>query len=194
MINIRIQIIKAFNLANFNIPVNGQGYGSPQTIPNLPDATQGDSPLYISKQGTPVFSDLDIEAGKYIDFDGSIKSYPGIKIPTVLITARRGKNVVTTSMNGLDGTVKQHTSNKDWEINVKGIITGANGKYPATDMSALRRILDSKASITVNSWYLSQLGVYMMTVIDEADPQVAGGYSQQVFEFTALSDKPVDLF
>lgn len=148
-------------------------------------------PQYTSFLNTRVFSDLDIS------FTSDIGKVINIQIPTVLFTVTQSKNIITTSIQGRNGTVKEYISDGDFKINIKGVITNSNGKYPQfqiergiTTVTDLLSMCKLNKSLTVNSWYLSQFCIYDMVVTDYEFPQLEGQYSSQPFEINAISDTP----
>lgn len=161
-------------------------------IDSYESKTYSDLPSYKSKLGTPVMSDLDIDPLK----DSGV-SY--IQIPTVLFTVNQKKNIITTSVQGRNGTVKEYISDGDFTINVKGVLVGDNGKYPrvgfpsgtkggVNSVEDLINLFKLNRSVTVNSWYLRQFGITEMVITDYNFPQNEGEYSVQPFEFNAISD------
>lgn len=169
-----------------------------QRNPQLPAFVAPDAPLYSGGQSnilnTPVFSDLDISGGSYIDYTGTVIRYNGIVIPQVLMHAQQTKLIIKTPIQGLSGTVKQYISDGDWMVNVKGLALGGNSRYPASLVQALDAILKVGGSLQVNSKYLTQFGIFNLVITDKSFPQAMGKYSQQEFEFNALSDTPIELF
>jgi len=161
-------------------------------IDSYESKTYSDLPSYTSKLGTAVMSDLDIDPLK----DSGV-SY--IQIPTVLFTVNQKKNIITTSVQGRNGTVKEYISDVDFTINVKGVLVGDNGKYPrvgfpsgtkggVNSVEDLINLFKLNRSVTVNSWYLRQFGITEMVITDYNFPQNEGEYSVQPFEFNAISD------
>lgn len=170
----------------------------PSIIPPFATTPVPDPPLYKGGTGnilnTPVYSDLRIASGNYIDNDGTLVSYPALLIPQVLIHAQQTKLIIKTPIQGLSGTVKQYISEGDWVINVKGLALGGNNIYPSILVDKLNQVLKAGVALQINSDYLGQFGIYNIVVTDKSFPQEAGKYSQQVFEFNALSDVPIELF
>jgi hypothetical protein len=170
------------NLYNSKIP-NPPVQDSPKTHPFLPQ--------YESFLNTAVFSDLDVS------FTADIGTVINIKIPTVLFTVTQSKNIITTAIQGRNGTVKEYISDGDFKINIKGVITNSNGKYPQfkidkgqSTVNDLFQMCQLNKSLTVNSWYLWQFCVYEMVITDYEFPQLEGQYSSQPFEINAISDTP----
>jgi len=167
----------------------------------LPDVIEKDAynyenfsylPSYESKLGTPVMSDLDI--------DTTGLNIPRLNIPTVLFTVNQKKNIISTAVQGRNGTVKEYISDGDFSINVKGVLVGDNGKYPrlgfestskggVVSVDYLITALKSNKALKVNSWFLTQIfGINEIVITDYNFPQNEGEYSVQPFEFNAISD------
>jgi hypothetical protein len=148
-------------------------------------------PQYSSFLNTAVFSDLDIS------FTTDAGTILNIQIPTVLFTVTQSKNIITTAIQGRNGTVKEYISDGDFKINIKGVITNSNGKYPQfkidkgiSTVNDLFQMCQLNKALTVNSWYLWQFCVYEMVITDYEFPQLEGQYSSQPFEINAISDTP----
>jgi len=176
-----------------NAKANSLAPKSPNNYNISQKSTTPDPYLYIGSLGTPVWSNLEIESGSYIDNNGNTVSYPGVQIDTVLITVDQANIVVKDKVQGLDGSIKQTVSEDDWIINVKGVIIGGPDIYPRQVVSDLFRTLKSKLEIRINNWYLNQFGIYNIVIENRKFPMEAGLYSQQIFEFNAVSDTPVEL-
>lgn len=165
---------------------------------NIPIQTEPDNkftnsylPQYESFLNTAVFSDLDVS------FTTDAGTILNIKIPTVLFTVTQSKNIITTSIQGRNGTVKEYISDGDFKINIKGVITNSNGSYPQfkidrgfTTVNDLFQMCQLNKALTVNSWYLWQFCVYELVITDYEFPQLEGQYSSQPFEINAISDTP----
>jgi hypothetical protein len=164
-----------------NIPYFGQdSFKEDETLPQ-----------YYSILGTAVFSDLDMDAYK--------PGYNKIQIPTVLFNVSQKKNIISTSVQGRNGTIKEYISDGDFNIQIKGVLTSKNGIYPNKSVGAYNTIQDLYSyctlnqSIKINSWYLRQFGIYDIVIVDYNFPQNEGEYAMQPFEITAISDTPFEL-
>ena len=166
----------------------------PENIPyEVQDSFSQDEtlPQYYSILGTAVFSDLDMDA--------YVPGYNKIQIPTVLFNVSQKKNIISTSVQGRNGTIKEYISDGDFNIQIKGVLTSKNGIYPNKSVGAYNTIQDLYSycalnkSIKVNSWYLRQFGIYDIVIVDYNFPQNEGEYSMQPFEITAISDTPFEL-
>lgn len=184
------QLIRAYNIQNVRT-INA-------TPPNdykgkIDPYTAKDRVLYKSSLGTPVFTDLTFEEVRYSVNDGTIRRVPDIVLQTVLITVSQSKNIITTQIQGRNGTVKEYIGMGDYEVTINGIITGQNGHYPIDEVYALKQMLDAPVAIPATSWYLQNLDIYSLIVKDYAFDQEPGGYSKQNFTINCWSDIPVEL-
>lgn len=165
-------------------------YGMPRTLDQDSPKTNAELPQYKSMLGNYVFSDLDLDA--------EVAGIKRIQIPTVLFNVTQTKNIIRTSVQGKNGSVKEYISDGDYQINIKGIITGYNGIYPNAAINSnytndLLAVLQLNKSIKVNSWYLKMFGISELVVLDYQLPQVEGQYSTQPFEINAISDVPFEI-
>src|SRR3990167_7460356 len=91
-----------------------------------PQEIQEDTPVAQSILGTPVYDNIVFQGGKYKTLEGDEITYAGgpnsenFRIDNVLMTLSQSKNIVTTALQGRDGTIKEFMSNGDYVINIAG--------------------------------------------------------------------------
>jgi len=184
------QLVRTFNLQNvrsLNQPANNYEGKINQT-------TVKDPELYKSALGTPVVIDLTFDSVTYKDFNtNQTKTTDKITFVTVLCTVTQPKKIVKTEIQGADGTVKEYIGLDDYQVSINGIITGANGQRPLSELLALKRMLDAPVPVPVISSFLNNLGIFNVVVNDYTLPQEAGGWSKQDFSINAISDTPLEL-
>lgn len=164
-----------------------------------------DKAIATSMLGTPVFSNLEIQGGKYKSDDGKetlrfigfepANSAPELKaINTVLFEVNQSKNIVRTEVQGRSGTVKEYISNGDFEVTVRGALVDPNALvYPEQQVKVLKEILDAPVALAVNSKFLGLFGIYSLVVQSVTWKQIEGFHNVQFFEFRAWSDTPIEL-
>lgn len=184
------QLIRIYNLDRVqSLKVIDNPYTGKVNQDNAKDAE-----LYTSALGTPVVINLKFASVEYTDLlTGRQKFTSELTFDTVLCTVSQAKRIVRTEIQGADGTVKEYIGLDDYSVQINGIICGDNGRYPATEVNALKQMLDAPVAVPVISSFLNRLGIYNVVVMDYAIPQEAGGYSKQDFSITALSDTPLEL-
>ena len=130
--------------------------------PTFPDAGLG----YNGALGHPVICDLTFQQATYPDpATGNNVVTPALRIETVIMTITQTKNIVKTTIQGRNGTVKEYIGDGDYMVDINLVITSnANGQYPRDEVGDLIRILKAPVSIPVTSWYLQQLGIDYLTI------------------------------
>lgn len=159
---------------------------------DVPQGNGTDKVLYKSSLGTPVYTNLEIEGATYTR-DGVTYQYPKIIIDTVLMTVTQTKNIVKTSIQGRNGTIKEYISDGDYMVNIKAMFVADNGKYPKDEIRTLKTMLNNPNPITINSWYLQNLDIDSIVVNSYNIAQEAGKYSVQSVDINCESDVPVIL-
>lgn len=147
-----------------------------------------DVPLdkFVSKMGTIVYSNLIINA--IHDVNGNL-IFDDYRIDDCLMQVSQSKKIVTTEIQGKDGTVKEYIGLDDFQIQITGRITGSYGVYEKELVRILKKILSLGQPLAVSSWWLQNLDITDIVVKDFNFDQNEGEYSTQYFTITALSDK-----
>lgn len=184
-------------------------YNPYQGKPELQQKYVKDLPIGVSSLGTPIYTDLSLIGCTYTDnITGETKVLPDdryrgfgaspnsgyyLNLESIIIQVSQSMRVIKTEIQGRNGTIKEYIGADDMQISVNGIITGKNGVYPKEDVNRLRQWLQAPVAKEVTSWWLNDLGVTNIVVTDFQIPQTRGGYSYQIFSFSAISDVPVEL-
>jgi Domain of unknown function (DUF6046) len=147
-----------------------------------------DFPLdkFVSKMGTIVYSNIIFN--KIHDANGNI-IFDDYRIDDCLLQVSQSKKIVTTEIQGKDGTVKEYIGLDDFQIQITGRITGSYGVYEKELVRTLKKILSLGQPLAVSSWWLQNLDITDIVVKDFSFDQNEGEYSTQYFTITALSDK-----
>ena len=172
-----------------------------------PQEIQEDTPVAQSILGTPVYDNIVFQGGKYKTLEGDEITYAGgpnsenFRIDNVLMTLSQSKNIVTTALQGRDGTIKEFMSNGDYVINIAGSLIGRNengdisdigNQYPEDDVEELINILTVPQEIVIFSSIFRRLGIKYVVVTDFSFTQRAGFRNIQDFTIDLLSDNPVE--
>lgn len=153
-----------------------------------------DVPIKTSLLGNPVFSNLYIPPGTYETLDGDIIDFEGIEIDSILITVSMQKTIITTPTQGSDGTVKEYISKGDYNITFNGVLVSEEpDQFPESDFLDLIELLDAPISLPVVSEFLGFFNIDEIVVTNYGAPQASGSRDMQPFNFSALSDKPIEL-
>lgn len=183
-------ILRQYNLLNL-----------PSTLPpqkpfsGKVEAYTKDTPFQtLSPLGTPVMQDITFKSVTYTDFITGYQRFTNdLVFQTVLLNVSQSKKIITTEIQGRDGTVKEYIGMDDYAITVNGIITGTNGQNPANEIIALKNMLKARVAIPVVNTYLNNLEIFSIVVKDFTLDQEPGGYSKQNFTINCMSDAEVIL-
>lgn len=121
-----------------------------------------------------------------------------LELPDAVAAVSRERRIVSTSLVGRDGTVKEYINEGDWAINlVVGVQPVENGEilddYPSEALRELRRLLDVKAAIEVHSEFLSIFDITKMVIRSYSASQMTEANYQAV-SISAVSDEDYEIF
>lgn len=148
--------------------------------------------------GHPVFMALVLEEAKYDVLINGEKKPGGITVkrmvlPLVMLEAARTKIVVTTSIEGRNGTIKEFSNLGDYDISIKGVLVGDDGQYPEKQVKALSDFENCPIAIDVTNDFFRYINVSKL-VIKKINWKGAEGYQNiQAFELDCISDEQVAL-
>ena len=174
-----------------------------RTIPGL----DSDVRTHNSYLGTPVYDSLTLgnlgEENVYIDILGQDVDYAAIRFDEVLLDVSLIKNIVSTPVQGRNGTIKQYISDNDYSIYITGKISGRwngsnwskNGNYyPEQELQNFVNICKAGYMIPVTSNFLNNIfGIDNIVISDYRNTQVEGGRYSPTFEINAMSDSDIIL-
>lgn len=101
----------------------------------------------------------------------------------------QGTNIITkkqVSKGAVRGTIKERWSQGDYQVNISGILIGADGRYPEDDVKKLRSYLEA-GKILVKSPLLELFSINQVVVESWSIPFTAG-QANQAYTVAALSD------
>jgi hypothetical protein len=181
-------------------------YITPVKFYPTPKNTNVDSLVRMSYFGTPVLSNMEIPRGNYKTLDGKTISFDGIRIDAVLFDVSQSKNIISTPIQGRNGTVKEYISDGDFQITASGIITGESFetarnftvtdgqmKYPESDVRKLIEIFKIPTSFEIISDFLDFFEIRNVVIDSFTVGQISGQRAGQPFEIRMISDTPIEL-
>lgn len=148
------------------------------------------------------FADLtlrDSESGKCYEFANGLlnEAATGILAPPPMLTFDRGKNIVTSSVDGSDNVVIESFGCKPWKIVLEGILVDMeNHQYPRAKMQEFREMFEVNNSFEVfDCDILADLGIENIYFESIDSLEVLKDYQDTVkYKLTARSIKPVEFF
>lgn len=153
---------------------------------------EGDVPLqkFTSKLNTIVYSNVIFNAGVILDENGAqVDKWDDFRIDDVLLNVSQSKKIITTEIQGRDGTVKEYIGLDDFQVQITGRLNGTYNVNPKELTRQLKIILSAGQPLEITSWYLQNLDITDIVVKDFNFGQTEGEYSTQYFTINAMSDK-----
>ena len=120
--------------------------------------------------------------------------------PEVIISVTQQRNIVTTPLQGRDGTIKEYISNGDYSITLDLAITDyenepneqADEDYPLSQLETLRKLLTTPEAVEVESDFLDAFGIKSAVVTSFSLQQETHSNRQSV-QIQMLSDEPYEI-
>lgn len=111
-----------------------------------------------------------------------------------IVTINQSRNIVSTSVQGRNGTIKEYISDNDFEINIKCVIASQYAeRAPKEDMENVLNLLTQQNEIVIISDYLSLFKIQYAVVQQYSFSQVEGTLNQIQMDLKLLSDEPIEL-
>ena len=121
-----------------------------------------------------------------------------LTINDAIAAISKRKNIVTTPLVGMDGTVKEYINDSDYGINlIVGVQALRDGKivdeYPSDGITQLRQFFDVKETIYVHSEFLELFDISKVVVQNFSVTQATESNYQPI-ELSLLSDGDYNVY
>lgn len=149
--------------------------------------------------GTPVYDILRINAFSYTDEKGNqINIASVIDFETVLMEVTQTKNIITTAVQGRNGTVKEYISEGDYQISINGVISSKYNNVAPFEIdinyvNSIFSMLKANVAIPISSNFLNMFQINSMVVLDYKFNQIEGARNTIGFSMNCLSDEPFEI-
>ncbi|MEO1053911.1 MAG: DUF6046 domain-containing protein [Bacteroidota bacterium] len=151
--------------------------------------------------GTPVFSSLQlfpIPSALRGRFDlssirvGTIAE--AVIVETALFDVSMTRNIITTAVQGRNGTIKEYVADGDFQVNVRGSLVNENPNlYPEELTSRLIQLAKLPSEIGVISPFLNNVfGITRLVIQSYSFPMTEGYQNVQEFTLSCISDTPLE--
>ncbi len=115
-----------------------------------------------------------------------------------IVAISRSKNIVTTQMVGMNGTVKEYINDGDYNLNiVVGVAAVRDGvivdEYPADGLRELREFLDDNKALNVHSEFLDVFDINSIVIKSFSVSQDTASNYQSV-SLSAVSDEEYNVY
>lgn len=99
------------------------------------------------------------------------------------------KNIVSTAINGLNGTIKEWIAEGDVAINVEVTLLGEGNQYPTEKVERLTALLRKNESLQIENETLNNVYGVERIVITSWGMTLTKAFNYQTISFNAVSDK-----
>lgn len=183
----------------------------------IPFRTNFNREEYKSYLNTPVFGSFifgDLSqvvhrgaggsSNNYVDQFGETKSFTPLRFHECTYQVSQTKNIVTTVLQGFNGTVKEYVSDGDFQISIDGQLSGvydpitdsfrSASHYPAEYVQDLVAALKIPSAIPISNQILSGIfGINFVVVTNFAFQRNTAGMNFQRFTLDLISDRPIEI-
>jgi hypothetical protein len=158
------------------------------------DTVKDDASEGVGYFGKPVFSKVVFPAGSYEE-NGQTIQYDGVEIIDPLVTIGDNRQIVTTSIQGKKGTVKEFISNGDYAVTIQGLLYDAQNlrAYPARETQKLREVCEAPIALPVTGRMFKLFGISNLVIMNARYQAVQGFTNLQAFELQCISDDALEL-
>lgn len=159
-------------------------------------------PITTGAAGIPI-TDREYWEGRYVLCPVRLRAQTEsgtleLELPDAVAAVSRERQIVSTALTGRDGTVKEYINEGDWAVNlVVGVQAVENGEilddYPSEALRELRRLLDVKAAIEVQSEFLAIFDITKIVIKSYGATQMTEA-NYQALTISAVSDEDYEIF
>lgn len=169
------------------------------------DRKEYDSYLNTPVYGSFIFGNIQNKsANNYIDQFGETKSFTPLRFHECTFQISQSKNIVTTALQGINGTVKEYASDGDLQISINGKISGvynsisdsfeSSSLYPSSYVQDLVAALKVPAHIPISNEILAKyFNTHYAVVTNYSFPRATAGMNYQDFTIDLISDRPLEI-
>lgn len=154
---------------------------------------------FQSDTGSPI-TDKNYWADRYVLCELTLcrNDTQKLVVNDAICTVSRSKNIVTTQVVGMDGTVKEYISEGDYQVDITiGVAAMRDGvlvdEYPKKGLTDLRDFLTEKAAIEVHSSFLELFEISQIVIKSFSVAQDTASNYQSV-KISAISDSDYNVY
>lgn len=140
-------------------------------------ANNSPEPLAIAANGSPIHLPCDL--GDY-----TLPNEP-------LISIAQTKHIITTKLDGVDGTFKELYSQGDWLVTIKGICIDEDNpdSYPEDQVRQIRNICEERKHVAITNRLTALFNIEHLAIERFEFPAVPGQLGMQGYVIRAKSDR-----
>lgn len=158
-------------------------------------------PFRVEEQDTPYFDTMDKLGIPWLtSVSFNYKDKEPFEFEECIMTLNLEKNIVSTPLQGRNGTIKEYVTQGDFNITMAAAVSnyqdGGQGssitEYPQEKIKDLKAYLDIEDSIVVHSQFLDYFGIQSVVIQKYSLTQETHSNRQSI-SITMLSDTPYEI-
>ena len=106
-----------------------------------------------------------------------------------VMSCQMSKNIVSTAINGMSGTIKEFVSEGDLIVNMEVTLVGQGDNYPTEEVEKLCSLLRENESLSVESETLNDIYEVTRLVVSSWSMKPTRAYNYQTISIAAASDE-----
>lgn len=143
----------------------------------------------------PIFMPLRFDETEYTGENGQTVKLDKLMIPCAIVEFTMNKHIVTTQLasSKFKGDINELVGIGNWDVSIKGILAGKEGKYPSEEVQKLYRFFKCPVAIKVQHKIFELLEIHAIVMVQPALQNKQGFQNLQPFSISCISDEPVEL-
>ena len=144
--------------------------------------------------GLPVFDIIEFPAHSYTRNDGQVINNARVFLDVALIEVNQSRNIVTTQIQGRNGTVKEYISDNDYDVTIRGVLVSPHSNVPPTKLAQdVYNLSLSPIALDVYSNFLNLFNIFSIVIKDVQFNQIEGTRNAVGFSLVCISDTPFEI-
>jgi hypothetical protein len=161
-------------------------------------ALQTNTPLRTSSQiGNKKIGQFIIKTNENVQIGTERTSFENgegyIILETAIGSISQDRTIITTAIQGRNGTVKEYISDGDFKITITGKIVDSENRLPNDQLSDIANIFKAQNEIVIVSDFLFNFDIKNVVVKSYSIDQVEGADNLYTFSLELLSDDAIEL-
>lgn len=184
-------------IIKFVVSRNNQKVGGESKDISVNDTTRNTELQQRSQLGTVKFGQFIIKTSEDVQIGDSRTFFQNGQGYAILESAvgsiSQDRNIITTPIQGRNGTVKEYISDGDFVIEVTGKIVDTQSKFPDDQVQDIANIFKVPNEIIIVNSFLYNFDIKNVVIKSYKISQVEGYDNMYEISFTMLSDDPIEL-
>lgn len=124
--------------------------------------------------------------------------FEGMDLIDPIVSVGQPQTIITTTITGRAGTVKEYIGQGDFAITIRGILASdpfseSRFEYPLSQVQQMVQMAGLGVALPCSGWLLDVYGIKSVVIQNATYPELPGFTNLQAYELQCLSDEPIEL-